>query len=186
MEVMAEAIAAGAREAGADVDLRRVPETAAKQVAQQAHYKTDSPHLLIEGPDMLVNYDAIAFGTPHTLRTNIRSPCELSRRLPCLWKKGLLVGKVGAAFTSSSIQHGGQETTQFSILTNLLHFGTTIVGLDSNFAGQNGVAAVNGNSRYGASTLSGDDRTRRPSEADLADARHLGTRLARTAAKLRT
>jgi NAD(P)H dehydrogenase (quinone) len=51
-----------------------------------------------------------------------------------LWAKGALHGKVGGAFTSTATQHGGQETTLFSIITNLLHFGMTIVGLNYGFA----------------------------------------------------
>jgi NAD(P)H dehydrogenase (quinone) len=53
-----------------------------------------------------------------------------------LWARGALHGKVGGAFTSSATQHGGQETTLFSIITNLLHFGMVIVGLDYGHAGQ--------------------------------------------------
>ena len=98
--------------------------------------------------------------------------------------EGKLNGKVGAAFTSTASQHGGQETTLFSVLTNLLHFGMTIVGLDYGYAGQMGVDEVKGGAPYGATTLADGNGSRQPSEADLGGARYLGERVARTAAKL--
>jgi NAD(P)H dehydrogenase (quinone) len=101
-----------------------------------------------------------------------------------LWFGGKLIGKVGAAFTSSASQHGGQETTLFSIITNLLHHGLTIVGLDYGFQEQMGVDAVKGGSPYGATTIANGDGSRMPSATDLDGARYLGKRVASTAAKL--
>ena len=101
-----------------------------------------------------------------------------------LWMKGALVGKVGASFTSTASQNGGQETTQFSILTNLLHHGMTIVGLDYGFSGQMNNDAIVGGSPYGASTVAGGDGSRTPHEIDLDGAKYLGGKVARTAAKL--
>lgn len=100
-----------------------------------------------------------------------------------LWKSGALVGKVGASFVSTGSQHGGQETTQFSVLTNLIHMGLTIVGLDYGFQAQLGSDDVHGCSPYGPSTVAGDGG-RQPHVTDLAGSRYLGARVARTAAKL--
>ena len=101
-----------------------------------------------------------------------------------LWSTDALVGKVGAAFTSTATQHGGQETTLFSIITNLLHFGMTVVGLDYGFKGQNGVDEVRGGAPYGATTIANSDGSRMPSDAELDGAHYLGRRVAETAAKL--
>jgi NAD(P)H dehydrogenase (quinone) len=101
-----------------------------------------------------------------------------------LWARGALNGKVGGAFTSTASQHGGQEVTLFSIITNLLHFGMTIVGLDYGFAGQMGVDKVRGGSPYGATTLADGDGSRQPSEEELDGARYQGRRIAETAIKL--
>ena len=101
-----------------------------------------------------------------------------------LWAKGALHGKVGGAFTSSATQHGGQETTLFSIITNLLHFGMIIVGLDHGFAGQTELNDVTGGSPYGSSTITGGDGRRQPSENELAGARYQGRVIAETAKKL--
>src|SRR6476620_7004976 len=74
-----------------------------------------------------------------------------------LWMRGALHGKVGAAFSASGTQHGGQEMTLFSIIANLLHFGMVIVGLDYGNAGQMTLAEITGGSPYGATTIAGGD-----------------------------
>ena len=101
-----------------------------------------------------------------------------------LWARGALNGKVGAAFTSTGTQHGGQETTLFTIITNLLHFGMTIVGLPYSHAGQTSIDEIVGGAPYGATTIAGGDGSRLPSAIDLEGARHQGELVARTAAKL--
>src|SRR3546814_516838 len=113
----------------------------------------------------------------------IRRPPR-STRTDTLFPYTTLFRSVGAAFTSTATQHGGQETTLFSVLTNLLHFGMTIVGLDYGYAGQMGTDEIKGGAPYGASTIADSDGSRQPSEADLGGARYLGARVARTAAKL--
>jgi NAD(P)H dehydrogenase (quinone) len=98
--------------------------------------------------------------------------------------RGALNGKVGAAFTSTATEHGGQETTQFSVITNLLHLGMVIVGLSYSFQGQMKLDEVVGGSPYGASTIAGGDGSRQPSQTELDGARFQGTLVAQTAAKL--
>ncbi|WP_267388362.1 NAD(P)H:quinone oxidoreductase [Sphingomonas sp. GC_Shp_3] len=184
IEKMADAVAEGARSAGAEVDIRRVPETAPQAVVEAAHFKTDTAHAEIESVDKLAEYDAIVIGAPTRFG---RMPSQMASFLDQaggLWYSGALVGKVGGAFTSTASQHGGQETTLFSILTNLLHFGMTIVGLDYGYQGQMGVKEVHGGTPYGASTLADGDGSRQPSDVDLGGARHQGKRIAEAAAKL--
>ena len=98
----------------------------------------------------------------------------------------LLIDSLNQAFREPVVatQHGGQETTLFSIITNLLHLGLTIVGLDYGFAGQIGVDKVRGGSPYGATTVAGADGSRLPSEEELDGARYQGRRIAEVAAKL--
>lgn len=180
---MAEAVAEGARAGGADVTIRRVPETAPPEVAANAGFRVDERHAVATVAE-LPGYDAIIVGAPTRFG---RMPSQMAAFWDSaggLWAKGALTGKVGAAFTSSATQHGGQETTLFSIITNLLHFGMTIVGLDYGYAGQMGVGEVKGGAPYGATTIADGDGSRRPSEDDLGGARYLGERAARTAAKL--
>ena len=184
IEQMADAVAEGARAGGADVDIRRVPETAPQAVVEAAHFKTDTAHPLIESIDALAGYDAIVVGAPTRFG---RMPGQMASFLDQaggLWMRGSLNGKVGGAFTSSATQHGGQEVTLFSIITNLLHFGMTIVGLDYGFQGQMGVDEVKGGSPYGATTIADGTGARQPSAAELDGARYQGKRIAETAAKL--
>jgi NAD(P)H dehydrogenase (quinone) len=180
---MAEAVAEGARAGGAEVTIRRVPETAPAEVAARAGFRVDERHA-IATVEELPDYDAIIVGAPTRFG---RMPGQMAAFWDAaggLWAKGALNGKVGAAFTSTATQHGGQETTLFSIITNLLHFGMTIVGLDYGYAGQMGVDEVRGGAPYGATTIADGDGSRHPSEADLGGARYLGERAARVAAKL--
>ena len=184
IEQMADAVAEGARSGGAEVDIRRVAETAPPEVVKAAHFKADTAHPEIESADALTGYDAIIVGAPTRYG---RMPSQMAAFWDTtgpLWAKGALVGKVGAAFTSTATQHGGQETTLFSILTNLLHHGLAIVGLDYGCAGQMGVDEIRGGSPYGATTISGADGARQPAANELDGARYLGKRVAATAGRL--
>ena len=184
IEQMADAVAEGARAGGAEVDVRRVEETAPEAVVKAAHFKTDTAHAVIEGPDALAGYDAIIVGAPTRYG---RMPAQMAAFWDTtggLWAKGALVGKVGGAFTSTASQHGGQETTLFSIITNLLHHGLSIVGLDYGFQGQMGVDEVRGGSPYGATTIADGDGSRQPHAEELAGARYQGKRIAEMAGKL--
>lgn len=183
VENMAEALAEGAREAGASVDIKRVPETAPEQVARAAHFKLDQP-APIAVVDDLAHYDAIIIGTGTRFGRLSSQMAAFLDQAGGLWAAGVLVGKVGAAFTSTATQHGGQETTLFSLITNMLHFGMTIVGLDYGFTGQMGYDVVRGGAPYGATTITGGDGSRLPDANDLDGARYLGRRVAETATKL--
>jgi len=183
IETMAQAVAEGARETGAQVDIKRVPETVPEDVARAAHFKLDQA-APIATIDELADYDAIIIGVGTRFgRINSQMAAFLDQA-GGLWAKGALNGKVGGAFTSTATQHGGQETTLFSIITNLLHFGMVIVGLDYGFAGQMKLDEVTGGSPYGATTIAGGDGSRQPSDNELAGARYQGRKVAETAAKL--
>ena len=182
IETMAEAIAEGARSEGASVDIKRVPETAPDEVVASAHFKTDQGAPVAEVED-LANYDAIILGAPTRYG---RMPAQMAAfmdRTGPLWARGALNGKIGGAFTSTASQHGGQETTLFSLITNLMHLGLVIVGLPYSFQGQLTLDEVAGGSPYGATTLAGSKGERQPSEIDLAGARHQGGLIAALAAK---
>ena len=183
VETMAEAVAEGARSAGATVDVKRVPETAPAEVAKAAHFKLDqkAPIAVI---DELANYDAIIVGCPTRFGRMSSQMATFLDQAGGLWMRGALHGKVGGAFTSTATQHGGQEVTLFSIITNLLHFGMTVVGLPYSHQGQMTLDEIVGGSPYGATTIAGSSGQRVPSALDLQGARHQGQLIATTAAKL--
>lgn len=185
---MAEAVAEGAREvAGAEVLIRRVPETLPADVlekmgAVEAQKKmAQIPVCTIEE---LADADAIIFGTP----TRFGNMCGQMRQFldatGGLWMKGSLVGKLGSVFTSSATQHGGQESTILSFHITLLHQGMVVVGLPYAFQGQMRNDEITGGSPYGASTIAGTQGERSPSENDLAAARYQGKHVTSIAARL--
>ena len=183
VETMAKAVAEGVREAGAEAVIKRVPETVPEEIAKASHFKLDQ-----EAPVATINeladYDAIIVGAGTRFgRMNSQMAAFLDQA-GGLWARGALNGKVGGAFTSTATQHGGQETTLFSIITNLLHFGMVIVGLDYGHAGQMKLDEVTGGSPYGATTIAGGDGSRQPSENELVGARYQGRKVAETAIKL--
>ena len=132
----------------------------------------------------LEDYDAIVVGTGTRYGRISSQMATFLDQTGDLWQRGALEGKVGAAFTSTATQHGGQETTLFSIITNLLHFGLVIVGLPYSHRGMMTLDEIVGGAPYGATTIAGGDGSRQPSAVDLAGARHQGELVARTAIKL--
>ena len=183
IETMAAAVAEGARSTGASVDVKRVPETVPEAIAGPAHFKLDQAAPVAAVAD-LEHYDAIIVGCPTRFG---RLPSQMASFLDQaggLWACGALNGKVGGAFTSTATQHGGQEVTLFSVITNLLHFGMVIVGLPYSFQGQMSIDEIVGGSPYGATTIAGGQGQRQPSAIELDGARHQGRLIAETANKL--
>ena len=183
IETMANAVAEGARAAGATVDVKRVPELVPEDLAKASYYKVDQAAPVAK-PDELANYDAIIVGAGTRYGTVASQMRNFLDQTGALWAQGKLVGKVASAFTSSATQHGGQESTILGLIPTFLHHGMAYVGLPYAFQGQMGVEAVKGGSPYGASTITDGDGSRQPSEIELEAARYQGAHVAKIAAKL--
>ena len=183
MEQMAYAAAEGAASAGASVEVKRVPELVPEAVQRAQHYKTDQKAPLAV-PDELGDYDAILFSVPTRFGMMPAQMKNFLDQTGGLWAKGALVGKVGSVMVGAANQHGGQESTILSFQTALMHHGMIIVGLPYAYAGQMGHDAVRGGSPYGASTTTGGDGSRQPSEQELDAARWQGNHVAKIAVKL--
>jgi NAD(P)H dehydrogenase (quinone) len=181
LETLANAIAEGAREAGATADVKRVPETVSDEIAKLAYIKTgqDAPVATL---DDLKNYDAIIVGAPTRFGRMAGQMAAFWDGAGALWQSGALSGKIGSAFSSTATQHGGQEQTLFSIITNLMHFGMIIVGLPYDWKGQMREDEITGGSPYGITTITGQSRP--VSENELEGARYQGKRVSEVAAKL--
>ncbi|CAG4927315.1 unnamed protein product [Acidocella sp. C78] len=183
VETMATAVAEGAKAAGAEVVVKRVPETMPEDTAKAIHAKTeqDAP---VANPAELADYDAIIFGTP----TRFGNMCGQMRNFldqtGGLWAKGALIGKVGSVFASTGSQHGGQETTITSFHTTLFHHGMIVVGVPYSNPELTNMNEITGGTPYGATTLAGSDGSRQPSANELAIARAQGKHVAEIAAKL--
>ena len=184
IETMAQAVAEGVRAAGADAVIKRVPELVPEEVAKNAHFKLDQP-APVATVNELPDYDAIIIGVPTRYGRMASQMSNFWDQAGSVWAKGQLTGKVGSVFASTATQHGGQETTLFSGITNLLHFGMVIVGLPYAYQGQMTIDEIVGGSPYGATTIAGGQGQRRPSENELAGARFQGKHVAEIAAKLK-
>ena len=183
VESMAYAAAEGAREAGADVVVKRVPETVPDELAKSSGYKLDQAAPIAEVEE-LADYDAIMVGTGTRYG---RMPSQMAAfwdKTGGLWAKGALIGKVGAAFGSTATQHGGNEMNLFSTITTLMHHGLVIAGLPYSYAGLTEMYEVTGGTPYGATTLTRGDGSRMPSENELGAARFQGAHVAKLAAKV--
>lgn len=183
IEAMADAVAEGARGAGAEVDVKRVPELVPEEVARASRYKLDQAAPAARPAD-LAEYDAIVVGTGTRYGRMTSQMANFWDQTGGLWAQGKLIGKVGAAFTSTGTQHGGQETTLMNIHTMLLHHGMVIAGLPYSFQGQSKMDEIVGGAPYGATTIAGGDGSRLPSETELEGARFLGRHVAGIAGKL--
>jgi len=185
---MAQAVAEGAKGvSGAEVVVRRVPETLPPEVIEKmgaAEAQKSLSQVPVCTLDELASADAVLFGTP----TRFGMMCGQMRQFldstGQLWMKGSLVGKVGSVFTCTGTQHGGQESTVLSFHVTLLHQGMIVVGLPYSFAGQSIMSEITGGSPYGAGTIAGGKGDRMPSENELAGARFQGKHVAAIAAKL--
>jgi len=185
---MAKAVAQGAEEiAGADVDIRQVPETLSADVLEKmgaVEAKKVFSHVPVCTVEELEKADAVIFGTP----TRFGNMCGQMRQFLDAtgrqWASGSLIGKVGSVFVSTATQHGGQESTILSFHTTLLHHGFVVVGLPYAFQGQMRIDEITGCSPYGASTIAGGEGERRPSENELEGARFQGKHVAEITAKL--
>jgi NAD(P)H dehydrogenase (quinone) len=183
IEAMASAVAEGAREAGAEVVIKRVPELVPEEIAKNSHFKLDQT-APIATVDELPTYDAIILGVPTRFGNMPAQMKNFLDQTGGLWFQGKLIGKVGSVFTSTATQHGGQESTLLSTHTVLLHHGMVIVGLPYSFQGQMDNSAITGGSPYGATTIANGDGSRQPSDNELAGAKFQGKHVASIAAKL--
>lgn len=183
IEQLAQAEAEGARRAGAEVAIRRVPEIVPEAVARKSNFKLDQPAPLAT-VDELPEYDAIIFGTPTRFGNIAAQMRNFLDQTGGLFATAQLAGKVGSVFTSSGLQHWGQETTIKSFHTMLFHHGFVVLGVPPSTPGLHVIDEVSGGSPYGASTIAGPDGSRQPSENELEIARAQGEYVARIAAKL--
>ncbi|MBN9983755.1 NAD(P)H:quinone oxidoreductase type IV [Rhizobium laguerreae] len=183
IETMAYSVAEGAKSAGAEVTVKRVPELVPEDVAKASYYKVDQA-APIATVDELADYDAIIVGAGTRFGTVASQMRNFWDQTGGLWFAGKLVGKLGSVFTSSATQHGGQESTILGFIPTFLHQGMVVAGLPYAFQGQMGTEEVKGGSPYGASTITNGDGSRQPSEIELEGAKYQGAHVAKLAAKL--
>ncbi len=183
MEQMAKAAAQGAREAGAEVTIKRVPELVPLEVAKASHYKLDQ-EAEVATPAELENYDAIIIGSATRYGAIASQMKNFLDQTGPLWARGALLDKVGSVMVSTATQHGGAEIALLATQASLQHHGMIIVPLSYAYQGQMGNDVVRGGAPYGMTTTSDGDGSRQPSAQELEGAHFQGKRVAEIAAKL--
>lgn len=182
---MAKSVYEGAKSGGAQVHLKRVPETLSDKALNNLGAMQDNQKdILVAEPKELADYDAIIFGTPTRFGNMIAQMRAFLDHTGSLWMNHSLINKIGSVFTSTATQHGGQETTLVSFHYTLLHHGMLIAGLPYNVAEQMTLDEISGGSPYGATTISAGDGSRMPSKNELKMANKQGSRVAELAKKM--
>jgi NAD(P)H dehydrogenase (quinone) len=186
---MAEAVAEGARAVpGVEVSLFQVPELVPQDGLERsgaAAARKAFARVPLATPEKLREADAVIFGVPTRFGNMAAQMRNFLDQTGGLWMEGALIGKVGSVFVSSATQHGGQETTITSFHSTLLHQGMIIVGVPYSEERQMTLTEITGGSPYGASTITGGDGSRMPSENELAIARFQGKHVAEIAKRLK-
>jgi NAD(P)H dehydrogenase (quinone) len=185
VEALAKAVGEGAREAGAEVRLRRVPDLVSPAVmAKVPGWEERSKKMLAEyGAPTLADVewaDGIVFGTP-TRFGNVSAELKaFIDSLGSLWFQGKLNGKAAGAFTSTAGPHGGNEATVISLFIPMAHLGFIIVP-----TGYTHAQIVQGHGTpYGAPSMSGQNSAP-PTLEELEVAKHQGARITQVAAALK-
>lgn len=183
IETMAQAVAEGARRvSGAEVTIKRVPETMDAEAFKAAGGKTDQ-QAEVASPQELGDYDAIIVGVPTRFGNMSGQMRNFFDQTGSLWVKGTLGGKVASVFTSTGTG-GGEEMTITSTWTTLAHHGMNIVPIGYLTPELFDISQVSGGTPYGASTMAGGDGSRQPDDRELAIARFQGEHVAKTASRL--
>ena len=186
VHALAQAVAEGAEEAGAEVRLRRVAELAPEQAieanpAWKAHVEEthhDVPEAAVDDLDWA---DGYALGTPTRFGNPTSQLKQFIDQTGPLWAEGKLADKAATSFTSAMNAHGGSESTILAVNNVFYHWGAIIV--PPGYTDQQLFAA--GGNPYGTSYASGQAGAPISEEA-LVAARIQGKRLAEVAAKLNT
>lgn len=183
METMAEAVAEGARQAsGADVTVKRIPETMNSEAFANAGGKTDQK-ADVARPEELADYDAILLGTPTRFGNMSGQVRTFLDQTGGLWAKGALFGKLASVFTSTGTG-GGEEQTITTSWVTLAHHGMVLVPIGYGTPELFDISKVSGGTPYGASCYAGGDGSRQPDDRELAIARFQGKHVAELAVKM--
>jgi NAD(P)H dehydrogenase (quinone) len=186
---LAESIVQGCREiAEVEAELFQIAETLPAPILEKmgaVEPRKRFSHIPIADPSTLSEADGIILGSPTRYGG---APAQIRAFIDATggqWVKGELIGKVGAAFTSTASQHGGQETTLLSLATFFLHQGMTFAGVPYSSRELLSMHEITGGSPYGASTIAGAHGERTPTSNELAIARAQGRYVATLARKLK-
>lgn len=184
---LAKAVVAGAKSVpGTEVRLRQVQELIPEEKwnDRMKKVKEELKDIPIATMEDLEWADGIAFGTPTRYGNMSAQMKQYIDQTGNLWLKGALENKVAGIFTSTSTQHGGQETTIITSMVPLFHLGMIVVGIPYSEQRLFSIESASGGSPYGASSISGPMADRMPIENDIEIAKTLGRRIAEITKKI--
>ncbi|KAF8722902.1 hypothetical protein HU200_022039 [Digitaria exilis] len=186
VESLARRAAAGAGAVdGVEVVLRRVPETLPPEVLEKMQAPPKDPEVpIIASAAELQEADGVLFGFPTRYGAMAAQMKAFFDSTGSLWEQQKLAGKPAGFFVSTGTQGGGQETTAWTAITQLVHHGMLFVPIGYTFgAGMFKMDDIRGGSPYGAGVFAGDG-SRQPSETELELAEHQGKYMASIVKKL--
>ncbi|MBL3571901.1 NAD(P)H:quinone oxidoreductase, type IV [Rhodovulum sulfidophilum] len=176
---IAEAAAEAAAAAGAEVRLRRVPETAPEEVVKGqeawAAQAEKMAHIPEATPEDLAWADAFFFSTPTRFGVAASQLRAFIDTLGPVWQQGKLANKAVTATSSAMNLHGGQEGTLLTLYPTFMHWGSILV--PPGFTDDTVTAA--GGNPYGYSAKAGEF-----DDAGKAAVAHQARRLVEVAGKL--
>ncbi|RDE13102.1 MAG: NAD(P)H:quinone oxidoreductase [Candidatus Thorarchaeota archaeon] len=180
MYELAKEIAAGAKEVGADVKIKRVPELVPTSIVESRPRLKAGVELQKDVPVAevaeLADYDAIVFGSPTRYGNMAAQMKNFIDQTGPLWAKGKLVNKVGGVFSGSSSMHGGQETTLITMMIPLMHHGMIIV--PAGYVSPEVDTTQSGGTPYGPTAVAGAESMRPVDQVERKIARDFGRRIA--------
>ena len=128
---MAEIAAEAARLVGADVRLRKVPETAPGGIVNgQDTWRAQAErteHIQVATLEDLEWANAYLLSAPTRYGAAASQMRAFLDQTGPLWAKGKLANKAASAMSSAQNAHGGQETTVQSLNNTFAHWGCVIV-----------------------------------------------------------
>jgi len=179
---MAHQVARGVAEVGLEARLRTVPPVSATpEATEPAVPDSGAPYASLDDLELCAG---LALGSPTRFGNMAAALKYFLDGTGGLWMKTSLAGKPAGVFTSTSSQHGGQETTLLSMMLPLLHHGMLITGLP--YSEPELAQTQDGGTPYGPSHVAGLDSKRPLTDTEKRLCQALGRRLAQTARALRS
>ncbi|KAF7845936.1 hypothetical protein BT93_L5914 [Corymbia citriodora subsp. variegata] len=170
VQKLAEAEAAGIKEAGGSCDLYQVAETLPEDVLSKMHAPPKPSHIqTLSDPSVLEQYDAFLFGIPTRYGNYPAQFKAFWDKTGGQWQSGAFWGKYAGVFVSTATPGGGQESTVISAMSTFVHHGFIFVplGYKTVFGTLADMTEVRGGSPWGAGTFAGGDGSRQPTEKEL-------------------
>ncbi|OMJ13622.1 putative NAD(P)H dehydrogenase (quinone) FQR1-like 2 [Smittium culicis] len=184
LRAVADNVVKGLKSTGlVNVELRQFEETLKQEVLDKMHAPPKDKSVPIFTLEEFEHGDSFMFGFPTRFGTPPTQVKTFIDSTGALWFKKALVGKMIGLFTGTGDQSGGQESTAFTFLPNLIHQGMLYVPLGFTHENLFAVDEVVGGSAYGSGSIASITGARAVSEKEIAIAIHHGQSFAKTVSR---